>query len=107
MFSVFHILVPYVDTSGINCNMNRLSERFSSYVSFRSVELYGSVCTKYVKIYLELYFIHISCLYICMYTLCVYLSPVHMTLIGRAARLSEVVQSVLGTFCVRSYCGLL
>ena len=41
-----------------------------------------------------------------MYTLCVCLPPGHIVQIGRAAGLSEVVQGVLGTLCVRSDCGL-
>ena len=41
-----------------------------------------------------------------MYTSCVCLPHGHSASIGSATGLSEVVQSVLRTFCVRSECGL-
>ena len=43
---------------------------------------------------------------VCMYTLCVCFPPGDRARIGCAAGLSEVVQSVLGTFYVHSECGL-
>ena len=50
MFSVFHILTTYVDTSGVNCNTNsHLSAIQASGVS-------GSIGTKCIKIHLELHF---------------------------------------------------
>ena len=78
MFSVFRILAPYVDTNWINCNMNELFECYSIYVSLGSVKIYGSIGTKYIKTYLDFYFLFTSlCLYISMYTLCACLPPGH------------------------------
>ena len=49
MFSVLRILAAYVDNSGTNC-MNQLSDCYSSCGSLVSVELYGRIWAKYIKI---------------------------------------------------------
>ena len=41
-----------------------------------------------------------------MHTLYVCLPPGHRAWVGSATELSEIVQSVLETFCVHSKCGL-
>ena len=62
---------------------------------------------KYITFHSELHFLlTFLYLYMCMYTLCVCLPPGPRVCIGRVTRLSEVVQNVLGMFCVRLECGL-
>ena len=54
MFSVFHILTTYVDTSGVNCNTN------SHLSAIQALGVSGSIGTKCIKIYSELHFLFTS-----------------------------------------------
>ena len=78
MLSVCCTPAPYVDTSGINCNMNWLSECYLSFEILGSVEFYRNIGMKYIKINLELCFSFTS-LYLYMYicALFVCLPPGH------------------------------
>ena len=75
MLSVCCTLAPYVDTSGISCNMNWLSECYLSFEILGGVEFCRNIGMKYIKINLELCFYSHLCICICIYVHFLFVYP--------------------------------